>query len=85
VLRVARLSTNYRSLHIKQGCTTYFTPSLEEEGLVHSQGVSPRVGTALFFPHGEGSGSLVHEGSALLKGTKYVLRTDVLYGKQKKK
>jgi hypothetical protein len=61
------------------GATTFFTPALEEEGVVEARGVAPRVGSALVFAHGDGSGSLVHEGSALSEGTKYVCRTDVLY------
>jgi hypothetical protein len=59
------------------GCTTFFTAG--HDGEVQAQGVAPRVGMALIFPHGEGSGSLVHEGSAIVQGVKYVARTDVLY------
>ena len=33
----------------------------------------------LCFPHGEGAGSRVHEGSAVTQGAKYIVRTDVLY------
>ena len=33
----------------------------------------------LVFPHGESAGSLVHEGAAVTKGCKYIIRTDVLY------
>jgi prolyl 4-hydroxylase len=36
--------------------------------------VVPRIGTALFFQH-----HLLHEGCAVRAGTKYVLRTDVMY------
>jgi hypothetical protein len=35
----------------------------------------------MVFPHGGTLGSLVHEGSAVLRGAKYVIRTDVLYMK----
>ena len=31
------------------------------------------------FPHGDTMGSLVHEGAAVSRGSKYVIRTDVLY------
>jgi hypothetical protein len=41
--------------------------------------VSPITGNVLVFPHGESAGSLVHEGSAVTQGVKYVIRTDVLY------
>jgi hypothetical protein len=44
-------------------------------------GVRPRSGTALLFRHGEGIDSLVHEGSNVSEGTKYIIRTDVLYKK----
>ncbi|MCX4240868.1 2OG-Fe(II) oxygenase [Paraliomyxa miuraensis] len=36
--------------------------------------VEPRRGTALVFAHG-----LMHRGAPVLRGTKYVLRTDVMY------
>ena len=41
--------------------------------------MSPRAGNVLVFPHGDTSESLIHEGSAVTKGAKYVIRTDVLY------
>ena len=62
------------------GGTTFFTAAAGELGVVEARTVAPRVGAVLVFPHGEGVGSLVHEGSALLSGAKYILRTDVLYG-----
>jgi predicted 2-oxoglutarate/Fe(II)-dependent dioxygenase YbiX len=37
--------------------------------------IQPRAGTALVFPH-----RLRHQGAAIVSGTKYVLRTDVMYG-----
>ena len=40
-------------------------------------------GSILFFPHGDVEGSLLHEGSAVLAGTKYVCRTEVLFLKKK--
>jgi predicted 2-oxoglutarate/Fe(II)-dependent dioxygenase YbiX len=38
--------------------------------------ITPRRGTALFFLH-----ELLHEGGAVKSGTKYVMRTDVMYGR----
>jgi len=60
------------------GCTTYFTPAMEE-GKLRAMPVVPRVGCALVFPHGDTFGCLVHEGSAVTGGTKYIIRTEVLY------
>ena len=42
-------------------------------------GVRPRTGAALVFPHGDSLGALLHEGSAVAAGAKYVVRTDVLF------
>jgi 2OG-Fe(II) oxygenase superfamily len=60
------------------GCTTYFIPS-QTEGVMNVQSVVPRTGCLVCFPHGDAKGSLLHEGSSVVKGTKYILRTDVLY------
>lgn len=38
--------------------------------------IKPKRGMALFFRH-----ELLHEGRAVLSGTKYVLRSDVMYGR----
>eukprot|EP00428_Durinskia_dybowskii_P083860 CAMPEP_0170442112 /NCGR_PEP_ID=MMETSP0117_2-20130122/47246_1 /TAXON_ID=400756 /ORGANISM="Durinskia baltica, Strain CSIRO CS-38" /LENGTH=292 /DNA_ID=CAMNT_0010702683 /DNA_START=71 /DNA_END=946 /DNA_ORIENTATION=- len=51
----------------------------EGEGRIEVHRVKPQLGSVLVFPHGTSSGSLVHEGSAVTKGVKYVIRTDVLY------
>lgn len=48
-------------------------------GRIEVRRVKPQLGSVLVFPHGSASGSLVHEGSAVLSGVKYVIRTDVLY------
>ncbi|KAL3941905.1 MAG: hypothetical protein SGARI_000440 [Bacillariaceae sp.] len=42
------------------------------------RGIVPRTGSILLFPQGN-TASLIHEGSLVSKGTKYVVRTDVLY------
>lgn len=60
------------------GDTTFFMPA-DKVGVVEARGVSPRAGSVLCFPHGDGAGSLVHEGSAVSVGSKYIARTDVLY------
>eukprot|EP00760_Papus_ankaliazontas_P001542 PhM_4_TR10503/c0_g1_i2/m.69783 len=62
------------------GETTYFTPSYEDSKL-RANAVAPRVGCIMVFPHGDTMGCLVHEGSAVKKGLKYIIRTEVLYEK----
>ena len=58
------------------GCTTFYMPSVG--GGLRARGVQPRAGAVLCFPQGN-TASLLHEGSAVTKGTKDVIRTDVLY------
>eukprot|EP00598_Pedospumella_elongata_P006924 CAMPEP_0184968578 /NCGR_PEP_ID=MMETSP1098-20130426/1596_1 /TAXON_ID=89044 /ORGANISM="Spumella elongata, Strain CCAP 955/1" /LENGTH=671 /DNA_ID=CAMNT_0027490221 /DNA_START=24 /DNA_END=2039 /DNA_ORIENTATION=- len=48
-------------------------------GYIEVRKVEPQLGAVLVFPHGSASGSLVHEGSSVTEGVKYVIRTDVLY------
>jgi len=43
-----------------------------------ARGIIPRRGSVLIFPQGN-TASLLHEGSAVTRGTKYVVRTDVIY------
>ncbi|KAE8219400.1 hypothetical protein CF319_g6897 [Tilletia indica] len=63
------------------GCTTFFTPNTEKEGMLDAWPVRPVIGCAMIFPHGVSDGSLVHEGSGVeVEGhAKYIIRTDVLY------
>jgi len=60
------------------GCTTFFLPSAQP-GWIDAAAVVPTAGCALVFPHGEAAGSLLHEGSAVTRGAKFVIRTEVLY------
>ncbi|KAJ7770285.1 hypothetical protein DFH07DRAFT_735466 [Mycena maculata] len=60
------------------GCTTFFLPSAEH-GVLEARPVKPRTGTVCVFPHGAARGSLLHEGSGVTQGAKYVIRTEVLY------
>jgi hypothetical protein len=59
-----------------QGCFTTFYPDEGLQGLVPQQGlpVTPAPGLALLHDH-----NLLHAAPRLVSGTKYVLRTDVLY------
>ena len=43
-----------------------------------AKGITPLQGSVLVFPQGN-TASLIHEGSAVTKGTKYVVRSDVIY------
>jgi pentatricopeptide repeat protein len=61
------------------GATTFFSPALDGSARLHARGVKPRRGNVLVFPHGDTAGALVHEGSAVTRGAKYVVRTEVLY------
>ena len=58
------------------GCTTFYLP--DGAGGLHTRAVAPRAGSVLCFPQGN-TASLLHEGSAVTRGTKTVVRTDVLY------
>ncbi|KAJ1325330.1 prolyl 4-hydroxylase [Microdochium nivale] len=60
------------------GETTFFTPSLRE-GVINAYPVRPVMGSIALFPHGESKGALLHEGTGVTKGAKYIIRTDVEY------
>ena len=64
------------------GETTYFTPAYED-GWLWCTRVVPRIGGCMIFPHADTAGALVHEGSSVRAGTKYIIRTEVLYEKMK--
>ena len=68
----------YLNDDMEGGNTVFYTPSAKP-GVIESRGVAPRAGSVLLFPHGGSAGSLVHEGGALSRGEKYIIRTDVLY------
>lgn len=69
----------YLNDDFKGGETTFFLPKEGTEGTLESRPVRPRTGWATVFPHGETGVPLLHEGSPVVKGTKYLLRTDVVY------
>lgn len=60
------------------GETSFFLPSARE-GCLNAYSVKPIQGSVAMFPHGETEGSLLHEGTGVRRGAKYVIRTDVLY------
>jgi len=61
------------------GGTTFYAPS-SVNGVLDCRALRPVTGSALVFPHGASSAAL-HEGSGVARGTKYVIRTEVLYAR----
>ncbi|ORY57803.1 uncharacterized protein BCR38DRAFT_413713 [Pseudomassariella vexata] len=59
------------------GETTFFTPSVRE-GVMNAHPVKPVMGSIALFSHGE-TKALLHEGTGVRKGAKYIIRTDVEY------
>jgi hypothetical protein len=59
------------------GETRFYFPDATGVGLT-ARGVIPRAGSVLVFPQAN-TAALIHEGSAVESGTKYVIRSDVLY------
>jgi hypothetical protein len=71
----------YLNDEFEGGETTFFVPSVRE-GVLNAYSVKPVMGAACVFPHGElGSdgGPLLHEGTGVREGAKYVIRTEVEY------
>ena len=62
------------------GRTVFFSDHRAKRELTS---VQPAIGLLLL--HGHGERCLTHEAEGLRRGVKYVLRSDVLYGKEKKK
>lgn len=68
----------YLNDEFEGGETTFFIPSVRE-GTMNAYPVNPVMGSVAVFPHGETKGALLHEGTGVRKGAKYVIRTDVEY------
>lgn len=68
----------YLNDDFKGGETTFFIPSVQE-GVMNAYPVKPIMGSVAVFPHGEAQGALLHEGTGVVEGAKYVIRTDVEY------
>lgn len=60
------------------GATTFYLPTAGMSAGLDARGVRPVRGGVLCFPQGN-TATLVHEGSAVTRGVKHVIRTDVLY------
>jgi hypothetical protein len=69
----------YLSEGFEGGETSFFVPNAEIEGVLEAHPVRPREGFATVFVHGDTGVPLLHEGSPVISGTKYILRTDVIY------
>lgn len=68
----------YLNDEFEGGHTTFFLPA-SQEGTLNAYPVRPVMGGVAIFPHGEAQGALLHEGSSVTKGAKYIIRTDVEY------
>ncbi|KAI0202490.1 prolyl 4-hydroxylase [Astrocystis sublimbata] len=66
----------YLNDEFEGGETTFFTPSIRE-GVMNAHPVRPTMGSVALFPHGDAKGVLLHEGTGVRKGAKYIIRTDV--------
>jgi hypothetical protein len=66
----------YLNDEFEGGETTFFVPSVKE-GTLNAYPVKPVMGAVAMFPHGEARGALLHEGTGVRKGAKYIIRTDV--------
>jgi hypothetical protein len=68
----------YLNDEFEGGETTFFVPGVRE-GVMNAYPVKPVMGGVAVFPHGEAKGALLHEGTGVRKGAKYIIRTDVEY------
>ena len=68
----------YLNDEFEGGETTFFLPA-QREGTLNAYPVRPVMGGVAMFPHGDARGALLHEGTGVRKGAKYVIRTDVEY------
>ena len=68
----------YLNDEFEGGATTFVVPGCGE-GTMNAYPVRPEMGAVAVFPHGEAKGALLHEGTGVCRGAKYVVRTDVLY------
>ncbi|KAI0413210.1 prolyl 4-hydroxylase [Xylaria grammica] len=66
----------YLNDEFEGGETTFFTPSVRD-GVMNAFPVRPAMGSVALFPHGDARGALLHEGTGVKRGAKYIIRTDV--------
>lgn len=68
----------YLNDEFEGGETTFFLPSAQD-GVINAYPIQPVMGSVAVFPHGEANGALLHEGTGVRQGAKYIIRTDVEY------
>lgn len=68
----------YLNDEFEGGETTFYMPATRE-GTLNAYPVRPVMGAVAVFPHGESRGALLHEGTSVRKGAKYIIRTDIEY------
>jgi hypothetical protein len=74
----------YLNDNFEGGQTRFYFPKNQQQGQgLAAQGITPKCGSVLVFSQGN-TASLLHEGSAVTVGRKYVVRSDVLYRIHKK-
>ncbi|KAK3375692.1 prolyl 4-hydroxylase [Lasiosphaeria ovina] len=68
----------YLNDEFEGGETTFFLPA-PQDGTLNAYPVRPVMGGIAIFPHGDTRGALLHEGTGVRKGAKYVIRTEIEY------
>lgn len=68
----------YLNDEFEGGETTFLIPAARE-GVLNAYPVRPVMGSVAVFPHGEDNGALLHEGTGVRKGAKYIIRTEIEY------
>ncbi|KAK4137205.1 hypothetical protein BT67DRAFT_98565 [Trichocladium antarcticum] len=68
----------YLNDEFEGGETTFFLPAARE-GVLNAYPVRPVMGAVAIFPHGDTRGALLHEGTGVREGAKYVIRTEIEY------
>ncbi|KAB5525706.1 prolyl 4-hydroxylase [Coniochaeta sp. 2T2.1] len=68
----------YLNDEFEGGETTFFLPAARE-GVLNAYPVRPVMGAVAVFPHGDPKLAVLHEGTGVRKGAKYVIRTEVEY------
>lgn len=68
----------YLNDEFEGGETTFYMPG-PREGVLNAYPVRPVMGGVAVFPHGEAQGALLHEGTSVRRGAKYIIRTDIEY------